>query len=116
METKEKNFNISELLHFISLTQALGRTRLRHTAAAAVRTATAAAAAAQRAEEVPVLTDAPETLGQSSPQLFHFASFLGGLRGRHLVAQPPLRVSLKRGRSRGRPAFSSAAARRKTGG
>lgn len=45
---------------------------------------------AQRAGEVSVLTDAPETLRQSSPQLFHFSDLLGGLRGRHQVAHPPV--------------------------
>lgn len=51
-------------------------------------------APAQRAEKcagkwkkhVPLLTDAPETLGQSSPQLFHFADLLRGLGGWHQVA------------------------------
>lgn len=33
-----------------------------------------------------LLTNTPETLGQSSPQLFHFADFLRGLRGWHQVA------------------------------
>lgn len=32
------------------------------------------------------LTDAAETLRQSSPQLFHFTDFFRGLRGRHQVA------------------------------
>lgn len=35
---------------------------------------------------IPLLTDTSETLGQSSPQLFHFAHFLRGLRGWHEVA------------------------------
>lgn len=37
-------------------------------------------------KHVPVLTDTSETLGQSSPQLFHFADFLRGLGGWHQVA------------------------------
>lgn len=41
-----------------------------------------------------VLTDTPETLWQSSPQLFHFAHFLRGLRGWHQVAHYYLFLSL----------------------
>lgn len=41
-----------------------------------------------------VLTDTPETLWQSSPQLFHFAHFLRGLRGWHQVAHYYLFQSL----------------------
>lgn len=40
----------------------------------------------ENGKRVPLLTDASETLGQSSPQLFHFADFLRGLGGWHQVA------------------------------
>ena len=37
-------------------------------------------------KEKPVLTNASETLGQSSPQLFHFADFLCRLSSWHQIA------------------------------
>lgn len=40
----------------------------------------------RKKKHVPLLTDTSETLGQSSPQLFHFADFLRGLGGWHQVA------------------------------
>lgn len=40
----------------------------------------------ENGKHVPLLTDTSETLGQSSPQLFHFADFLRGLGGWHQVA------------------------------